>query len=108
MYEDYDMPYDHGFDEPDVQFAFFTTEDQKIEWRKNRNWFRDDEDPDFMDFYITWTLLVDGSDYMTFPKGTSEEAMSAFVSAQFEEDKEATEELNESYAIQEAERRMGA
>lgn len=107
MYYDYDEVKDYGFDEPDVTFLFFTMDEEKVEQRKNRHWFENHEIEE-MDYYITYTILVNGKEFITFPKGTSDEAIGAFINAQFEVDEEATKEIRHMNAIHEAEIRFGA
>jgi hypothetical protein len=98
---------DYGFDENDVQFFMMDVEGRSIEKRKNRNWFFNDE-IDEMDYNISYSVLVDGKVFITFPDSVDSLTVESFIVAQFEKDDEATDSIEESCAIQESERRFGA
>lgn len=101
------MERDYGFEENDIQFLFITVDEKKIEIGKNRNWFFN-ADIDEQDYDVTYSILVDGKVFMTFPKEVDRSVVRGFAYTQFEADTEATADIQGMYAEMEAERRFGA
>jgi len=88
MYDE--RPYDHGFDEPDRQFLFQTTDEKRVELVKVRSWFYNDEYEE-MDFEIFWQLHINGSKYRI--EETDRDKLIQIAMILFEEDTEATEAI---------------
>jgi hypothetical protein len=101
------MVKDYGFEENDIQFLFITVNEEKVELRKNRNWFFNAEIED-QDYDVSYSILVDGKTFISFPKEVDRSTVTGFAHSQFEEDTEATADLQGMYAEMEAERRFGA
>lgn len=97
--------YDCGFEESDTMFLFVSEDDKKIQLRKNRHWFDVEGE---MDFDISYSIVVDGNVFITFPKEVSRSTAVEFASQHFGIDEESTEELQSMYAEMEAERNRGA
>lgn len=102
----YDEIQDYGFLEDDVQFLMVTVDGKKIEIEKHRRYFMTEYEE--MDYNISYSIRIDGRTYLKFPEDVDRDAVVIFACSRFEEDKEATKELDNMYAIHEAERRFGA
>jgi hypothetical protein len=116
-YENEDgRPYDYGFDLPDTRHQFETKEGT-VSITIVRNWYTP-EDSDEPDFKVSWDISYKPfSDYRSetnteqivhLPIGSTEDQAINIAHQLWVEDEEATRELNECRAEEEAERRMGA
>lgn len=107
------MVRDYGFDLPDARHTFFTKDEGKVVVTIVRHWYYpdgyEDDEPTFkVSFNITHTTEAGKPTVTELPIGTREEQAITIAHELYEEDTEATESWNETEAMYEAERRMGA
>ncbi len=105
------MVHDEGFDLPDIRHTFLT-EDGEVTVRIVRHWYMNDDEYE-PDFKVSWDIHYDrfergGTEITNLPIGTYEEQAVEIAHVLYKEDEEATKDNNETNAMYEAERRMGA
>ncbi|MFL6470193.1 MAG: hypothetical protein ACJ71H_05005 [Nitrososphaeraceae archaeon] len=84
---------DYGFEEPDRQFLMMTTDGQRIDLLKEYSWFHN-MDIDEMDYEVLWKLQVNGKNYHIQEKHDRDKLIQIALIL-FEEDTEATDEINQ-------------
>jgi len=99
------MPYDYGFELPDLRHGFYDKAGEFVGVRIVRHWYETEDDD--VDFKVSFNV-VKAHQVTELPIGTKEEQAVTIAHELYEEDREATDSYNETEAMYAAERRMGA
>jgi hypothetical protein len=109
--EDYDEPHDYGFNLPDTRHEFITKDGGNVSIRINRHWYTTEDDE--TGFKVSWDIHyhnpnTNESKEVYLPIGSTEDQAVNIAHTLWEEDTEASDDIREMRAEEEAERRMGA
>lgn len=100
---------DVGFELPDIRHTFITTDGKTVQVQIHRQWFtRDDDYGDGEPDYYCYFSISAGSECTVLPKGVDQSKAEEIAHLMYEQDDEATSSWDDTQAIYEAERRMGA
>ncbi len=103
------MVKDYGWELPDTRQTFFTKDEGKVEINIVRHWYQEEDETNFQaSFNIKYTDVNAKVVLTELPIGTELSKANSIAHTLYEEDKEATDEWNDTEAMQRAEQRMGA
>lgn len=101
--------YDYGFELPDIRDTYYSTDGERVEILIVRNWeynYTDDNEDDEPTFKVSFNINHKGI-ITSLPIGTRQHVAEDIARKLYPEDVDATNELRQDLAQQNAELRMG-